>query len=58
MQKLNFDINLYDINQILIDIKNWFISENNINNVKEIPEEVFIVIVSSNKINQKIKKKS
>ena len=56
MQKLKMDINLYDINQILIDIKKWFISEKNINNVKKITEDIFIEIVNNNKIKQKIKK--
>lgn len=55
MQNLNFDISLYDINKILVDIKNWF---NDDNNIKEIPDDIFIELVYSNEINQKIKKKS
>ena len=56
MHKFGFDINNYDINQIVISIKDWFNSINNINNLKEIPDEVFISIINAHKICQKVKK--
>ena len=58
MQKLQFEISLYDIDKIVHDIKNWFSSDANPQGIKIIPDEVFIQICYNNEINQKVKKKS
>lgn len=56
MQKLQFDISLYDIDKIVYDIKSWLSSDANYQGIKIIPDEIFIQICYNNAINQKVKK--
>lgn len=57
MKMLGYNIDEYNISNIVSDIKNWFSSESNTNKVKSIPDDVFIEIVNDN-IKGKVYRKS
>lgn len=57
MKLLEYDIAQYNVNKIVEDIKKWFNSSDNINNLKEINDDVLIQIIDNNKIGKRLRKK-
>ena len=58
MKKLGYDIDNYNITNIVNDAKNWFNSSDNINHVKVIPNDILISIINKYKIGKILIKKS
>lgn len=58
MKLIGYDIDEYNISNIVNDIKNWFNSSYNINNLKELPNDIFINILDNNKKGKILRKKS
>ena len=58
MKMMNYNIDDYNISSIVQDIKNWFSSDENINNLKELPNNIFMYIVDNNKLGKVLRKKS
>ena len=48
MKELGYDINEYDINNIVLEIKDWFNNSLENNGIKCISEDIFCMIVDRN----------
>ena len=58
MKKLGYDIDNYNITNIVNDVKNWFYSSNNSANLKVIANDILITIINNNEIGKILRKKS